>query len=226
VASPVNPGAPSPRRRYHSPLRREQAAATRARILDAALALFRQHGYTATSVRQLADAAGVSVQTLYQSWGSKPAIVEALVRRVKEQINLPALFAEMATGPRDPRRLLAQSAFISRRYSEAGWDVLELVRQASPEHPEIAEIWADGEAQRYQGQHDVIDWIAQASALRPGLDPHRAADTLWTLSSHDLYRLLTRERGYDPGQYEVWLFETTAELILRSPQAPGQPDPV
>jgi TetR/AcrR family transcriptional regulator, regulator of cefoperazone and chloramphenicol sensitivity len=219
VASPVNPA--SARRRYHSPLRREQAAATRTRILDAALALFGQRGYTASSVRAIADAAGVSLQTLYQSWGSKPAIVEALLWRVKEQINLPALFAEMASGPRDPRQLLRQSALISRRYSEAGWDVLELVRQVSPEFPEIAAIWADGEAQRYRGQRDVIDWIAQAGALRPGLDPERAADTLWTVSSHDLYRLLTRQRGYDPGQYQAWLFETTAALLLTSPCASG-----
>ena len=217
MASPVNPPAPAPRRRYHSPLRREQAAATRTRILDAALALFRQHGYTATSVRAIADAAAVSLQTLYQSWGAKPAIVEALLWRVKEQINLPALFAEMAGGSRDPQHLLRQSAFISRRYSQAGWDVLELVHQLSPEYPEIAAVWADGEAQRYRGQHDVINWIAEAGALRPGLDPRRGADTLWTLSSHDLYRLLTRERGYDPGQYQAWLFETTAGLLLTPP---------
>jgi len=40
------------------------------------------------------------------------------------------------------------------------------------------------------------------------------------------HRVPTRERGYDPGQYEAWLFETTAELTLTSPPAPGQPDPV
>ena len=131
----------------------------------------------------------------------------------------------MARGSRDPRELLRQSAFISRSYSEAGWDVLELVRQVSPENPEIAAIWADGEAQRYRGQHDISVWIAEAGALHPGLDPRRAADTLWTLSSHDLYRLLIRERGYRPGQYQAWLFQTTAELLLTPPHGADELDP-
>ncbi len=212
----VNPRPPSPQRPYHSPLRREQAAATRVRVLDAALSLFRERGYASTSVRAIADTAGVSVQTLYQSWGSKSAIVEGLILRVKEEIDLPSLFDEMSRGAHDPLELLRQSAHISRLYSEAGWDVLELVRQLGETQADIAAVWAEGEARRYRGQRDVVDWIAATGGLRSELARAAAADTLWTLSAHDLYRLLTCERGYTPAGYEEWLFETSARLLLAS----------
>lgn len=202
------------RRSYRSPLRQEQAAATRTRILDASLGLFRERGYSATPVRVIADTAGVSVQTLYQSWGSKPAIVEGLLRRVKDEIDLPGLFAAMAAGPHDPLKLLARSAYISRRYSEAGWDVLELVRHVAYEQPEVAAIWEEGEASRYRGQHDVVDWIAACGALQAGLAVDDAAGTLWALSSHDVYRALVRDRGRTPAQYEAWLVRTTSDLLL------------
>jgi len=57
-------------------------------------------------------------------------------------------------------------------------------------------------------------WADSSGPARPPRSPARS------------HRVPTRERGYDPGQYEAWLFETTAELILTSPPAPGQPDPV
>src|SRR3954471_2672597 len=53
-----------PGRRYRSARRAEQAAGTRHRILAAARALFTEQGYTATGVAQIADRAGVAVDTL------------------------------------------------------------------------------------------------------------------------------------------------------------------
>ena len=202
------------RRRYESTLRREQAEATRARILDAALERFRHDGYRATTVRAIADQAAVSVQTLYQAWGSKAALVEGLIRRVKDEIDLPFLFAEMERGPHDPATLLRRSAHVTRRYSEAGWEVLDLVREVAEREPGVAGPWEETEAQRYRGQRQVVDWIAAGAGLGPGVDAEWAADTLWTLSAHDVYRLLTRDRGYTPAKYEDWLFRTSCELLL------------
>ena len=66
-------------RSYHSPARREQAARTRQRILDAAGDLFARHGYGTTSVRQIADAAQVAPDTVYATFGSKARLLTALL---------------------------------------------------------------------------------------------------------------------------------------------------
>ncbi len=70
------------KRPYRSPLRAAQAEATRQRILDAGLELFAERGYPATSVTQIAAAAGVSPETIYASVGSKRGIIDALLAQI------------------------------------------------------------------------------------------------------------------------------------------------
>jgi len=66
-------------RPYHSPVRREQAARTRQRILDAAGALFVAHGYGTTSIRQIAAAAQVAPDSVYATFGTKARLLTALL---------------------------------------------------------------------------------------------------------------------------------------------------
>jgi hypothetical protein len=56
-------------------LRAERAAVTRRRIAEAARGLFATRGYGATTLRQVAVAAGVAVQTVYAVFGSKANIL-------------------------------------------------------------------------------------------------------------------------------------------------------
>src|SRR5918997_3232117 len=65
-------------RRYDSPLRREQAAATRRRILEVAQPLFEHDGYTTTSMAAIAAAAGVSLKTVYLAFETKSGLLRAL----------------------------------------------------------------------------------------------------------------------------------------------------
>ena len=66
-------------RRYRSPQRQAQAAATRQRILQAARRLFSERGYQATAITSIAQEAGVSVDTLYAAVGRKPQILRAVI---------------------------------------------------------------------------------------------------------------------------------------------------
>ena len=70
---------PVKRRRYDSPVRHEQAARTRARIVGAAGELFLAQGYARTTVRQIAEAADVAPDTVYATFGSKPRVLTALI---------------------------------------------------------------------------------------------------------------------------------------------------
>ena len=68
-------------RPYRSELRQQQAAATRLRVVSAALTLFGRQGYRATTFAQLAREAGVSVETV-QKHGPKSALLQAAMELV------------------------------------------------------------------------------------------------------------------------------------------------
>lgn len=59
-----------------------KGARTRTHILDTALLLFREHGFEATSMRAIAQAAGVSVGNAYHYFESKEHLVQAFYERV------------------------------------------------------------------------------------------------------------------------------------------------
>src|SRR5215210_3407023 len=71
-------------RRYRSPLRESQVAATRRRVLDAARDLFVEQAYTTTTVAEIAASAEVSPQTIYESRGGKSGLLEAIIDEAAE----------------------------------------------------------------------------------------------------------------------------------------------
>jgi AcrR family transcriptional regulator len=73
MANPVKP------RRYESALRREQALATRTRIVRSAAELFASQGYTRTSIEQIAGRAGVARPTVYTAFTGKPTLLKEAV---------------------------------------------------------------------------------------------------------------------------------------------------
>src|SRR3954451_19017838 len=66
------------KRRYDSPRRREQAAATRQEILQAAQRLFEEQGYSATTMAAIAAEAGVALKTVYVAFETKSGLLRAL----------------------------------------------------------------------------------------------------------------------------------------------------
>src|SRR5882724_2544777 len=70
--------AVNPTRRYDSPRRREQAAATRREILEAAQRLFEEHGYATTTIAAIAAEAGVALKTVYVAFETKSGVLRAL----------------------------------------------------------------------------------------------------------------------------------------------------
>src|SRR4051794_2398198 len=77
--SPMSENA-RPRRRYDAPRRRERAAGTRRRIIDAATRLFLERGYVGTTIPAVAVEAGVAVETVYRSAGGKAELLAAAVQ--------------------------------------------------------------------------------------------------------------------------------------------------
>ncbi len=72
-------------------VRARQAQRTRDEILGAARRLFAERGYAKTSVRDIAEAAGVSAQTVYDSIGSKQALVARLNDLIDREAGIAAI---------------------------------------------------------------------------------------------------------------------------------------
>lgn len=201
---------PRPKRRYHSPQRQEQAELTRRKLLEAARRLFAAHGYAATTLPAIAREAGVSAPTVTAVFGTKIALLEALIKLVVRGDVASAPLAErpwwqeMLAEP-DPRRQLRLHATNTRQIHERSADVFEIVRGAATADPEIAALLRQRGARRLQDTRAMAESLARKQALGPGLTIEQATDLLWALSAPELYRLLVAERGWSPERYEQWL---------------------
>lgn len=81
---------------------RRKSAETRQQIIDAAYTLFYQSGFMRTGVDAIANAAGITKRTLYQHFGSKDALIEAVLEH-QHQIALERIrrWADCITGKPD-----------------------------------------------------------------------------------------------------------------------------
>jgi AcrR family transcriptional regulator len=214
MAEPVNS-----RRRYHSPLRVEQAAATRRGILEAAQRLFERDGYSATSMAAIAAEANVSLKTVYVTFETKSGLLRALwhllLRGDEEPVPVGERpwFRAVLDEP-DPARQLRSNVRNAKLVRARVGPLLEVVRRAASADPEVDELWTRIQAEFYDNQRSVVEVLHEKKALRPGLDVARATDILWTLNHPDLYWLLVSERGWTPDQHEEWLADLVCEQLL------------
>ena len=134
------------KRRYNSTHRREQAAATRTAILEAAQRLFERDGYAATTIAAIAAEAGVALKTVYVAFDSKSGVLRALwnlLLRGDEDdaaVSQRAWYREVLEEP-NPERQVQLVARNSRVVKQRIGVVLEVIRGAAPTDPDIAALW-------------------------------------------------------------------------------------
>jgi AcrR family transcriptional regulator len=204
-----------PRRPYRSAQREARARATRERIVQAARTLFARDGYDATTLLAVAQEAAVAVQTVYATYGSKGAILAALLEVLDQQAEVGTLIAQLEAAASAPAEQLRMLALFNRQLFERGADVLAVLRQAGTGQGDAAAVWQEGEQRRRLGQARYVhDWAVNR-ALREGLEEGAAADILWTLTGPEVYQLLVKESGWSASYYERWLTATLQTLLLR-----------
>jgi TetR/AcrR family transcriptional regulator, regulator of cefoperazone and chloramphenicol sensitivity len=205
------------RRSYHSPRRQQQADETRQRVVEAARALFLERGFDGTTIDAVAEQAGVSAPTVYAAFGNKKGLVAGVLDRAR----FGATYAEVvqqAHATADPVERLGYVARIARSIYEAESAELDVLRGAGIS-PELVAMEREEEGARYESQRGMVEGLADAGRLRPGLDPERARDVLWALTSRGLFRGLVSSRGWTADDYEAWLGPTLVEA-LTGPEAP------
>jgi AcrR family transcriptional regulator len=92
-------------------LNKEMRDASRRRILKTALRLFAAHGYAGTSVRMIAESAGISVGLLYNYFPSKADLLEALFEESMRDVQASFASAESASTPSERIERLVRSSF-------------------------------------------------------------------------------------------------------------------
>lgn len=198
-----------PRRRYRSPRRAQQAAETRSAVLAAAADLFAARGWAGTGMRDVAQAAGVSVETVYANFRSKGELFDAtldmLVVGDTEPVALADRpeFAALGTGPRKRRARAAAALVTGIQRRTAALHVV--LRQAAASSDDLARRLAEDEERRRLS-------VEQAATLVVGRPVSaRERDAMWALTSVEVYVLLTGRSGWTPEEYEDWL----ADAIVR-----------
>jgi AcrR family transcriptional regulator len=200
--------------------RAEKAKETRRRIRAAALELFVQDGYGATNLQDVADRAGVAVQTIYFVFGNKRALLKELV-----DVTIAGDDEPVATMDR-PWYTTALSADTAqdmlRAYVAGATAVLEriapigkVLEAAVASDPEVAALWPHDVDPRYVVQQGAAKALAGKPGARVDLPVEEAADVLYGLLSPELYLLFVRERGWSRERWESWVGETLRSRLCR-----------
>jgi len=196
--------------------RREQAMRTRDRILAAAHSLFMEQGYDDTTIRQVAAAAGVAVQTVYFTFGNKSRVLAEVQDRVilgnapSEQWAEQPWAVELRSET-DPMRLLDLFVEVDSQIKRRVSPFIARLGTALPNDTSQA---AGRDARRDVFFGTVIDRLRQLGALRPGLSRDRALDILRVVNSLEAYVELTERRGWSSDEWRAWLGRVLrAELL-------------
>jgi len=199
-------------RKYHSPVREQQAGQTRERILDAARRLILNKGFADATIEGIASEAGVAAPTVYAAFGSKRRIVQGLMERAAFSSGYADLVRE-AMQSDNPATRLRYAARIARRIFDSLRSESEVLRGATAVAPEFVR---EKERLRYERQAGLIKLLEEKSALRPELTGAAARDILWTLTSYEIHRCLVVERKWSADRYEKWLGDTLVLALLKS----------
>ena len=197
------------KRQYHSPTREEQARATRRRIVDAALALFSTQGFAGTSVKEVAERASVSEQTVYNAFGDKVGLlVQAALAYMEtggggeEATLLAALEAEP-----DPLARVRMVARNSRElWTSAALELDLMVFNAEDPDPRLDELQERAFAYKLKGNREVLTLLFPDEIRRPGISVEDIAAFGTAVDSAATVTTL-RALGWSMDQWEAWLVQ-------------------
>ena len=199
--------------------RSARARSTRRRIIDAAAALFIDQGYGKTTLEQVAERAGVAVQTVYFHFGNKRTVLkEALdVAAVGDDEPVALLdrpwFGRVQDEP-DPHRVITLWTENSRTIVERVGPILGVVRDAAVTDADMATQWDTNEQQRLVAFRTLAQLLADRGALKPDMSVADATDIIFTLLGPETYLLLTTRRNWTPTKWQRWVTATLTSALL------------
>ncbi len=199
-------------RRYDSSVRADRAAAHRAALVAAATTLFLQHGWTATTMTQVAAAAGLARPTLYLHFDTKLALLIACIDSALSDVPVAerADYQAMAHGS-TPRRAVTAARWLRDAYQRSA-PIQRVLDDAASSSAEAAQAHARMEQRR----HD--EFTRACSLVLAGQSPPLAfVDEIWALGSRMMWFKLA-ERGWSPQDWEAWFTRVIIDAIKALPK--------
>jgi AcrR family transcriptional regulator len=201
---------------------RKQLAAeeTQRVIIEAASRLFLRHGYNATSIGRIAAEAGVAVQTIYNSVGSKrdllSRVLDFAAAGERAPAPVPQFMREQAESESDPRRMIAQLVEFWRGALPRTAPVFRIIREAAAADAEIAALERRRSAQRLRNYRLAAQLLADRNALRPGMTIDEAAAAIFAIGHPESYRALVLDGCWDNDAWSNWVRATLEAALLRT----------
>jgi AcrR family transcriptional regulator len=208
-----------PRRPYDASRRQAEARARQRRVVDAARELFLQRGYGATTIGDIAEAADVSVQSVYAAFESKAGILSRVVETaisgdeaappVLEQPAGRAILAEP-----DLAKRLQSVIHLARLSHERAAPLIQIVENARASDPALGALADTIDASLHQDARTFVDAVP-TKALRRDITRQEANDLLYMLIAARNWSALVERCGWTPEQYERWMTDTITRLLFR-----------
>ena len=202
--------------------RRERAKATHWRIVKAAYTLFCAQGYAGTTMAQIAEAAGVAVQTVYFTFHTKSMLLSRAYDFAVMGENEPlppdkqpwyrAMTAEQDLA-KAVRHLVTGVGEITRRVTP----LYLVARVAADGDPDAARVMAFHARWAAEGFRQMLEVLRAKAGLRPGLSLERATDLLLLFVGGDVYHVLVSGDGWSHEEWTDWTVSTVAEQIFGRP---------
>lgn len=208
------------KRQYRSPTRTAAAEETRARIRAAAAELFVARGFQATTLKDVADQAGVGERTLYDSFGNKLGLLRhtMAILTMGDESRVRAADRPEAIAAReldDPKEALTSHLKAATDLMNRAGDLI-LVADALPGvDPGLARTVAHGNQAAYELSLKMAQRLETRGELRAGLSAADAADIIYTLSSPGVFRTLRRMRRWSQRRYQDWVVTTATQQLLK-----------
>lgn len=190
-----------------------QAAQTRRDVLVAARRLFAKNGYAATSMNDIAEEAGVALQTVYSSVGPKATIVMALDDIIDEEAGRDDV-VPLAMAETDPRLMIAWAVRIPYMYVERSGDYLSALISAAAVEKDAADAMQAGWERHKAGHLGLARKLIATGAIRQGLTLEDVHATI-SLPTWAVPHLQAREAfGWDGPTWEHWCVTLLTNALL------------
>ena len=208
TASPQEKG----RRPYRSARRQQQAAQTRDLVLAAATSLFADRGWSSTGMRDIATEAGVAVETVYASFGSKTglllAAIDVGVVGDAEPVPLSHRPEFVAIGVGSVTDRIGAAVQLVSGINQRSWGLRRALYEAATSEPQLAAKLHELEGRRRENIRQGAQMVVGRSV---GDD---VVDGLWVVMGAEVYYLLTQIGNRSAEDYERWLAATIHRLLI------------
>ena len=202
---------------------RQQIAAeeTQRVIVEAAADLFFERGFHATSIAQIAAAADVAIQTVYNSVGSKKELLSRVLDHAAGGDRAPTPVAtfmqQQAEAQADPTRIIELLVTFWKGALARTAPVFRVIREAAATDPDAAALEHARASQRLANYLTAAHLLHDRGALREKLTVDQAAATIFAVGHPEIYRSLVLDGSWSEQQWTDWV-RTTLNSALLSPR--------